>query len=135
MAAALTTASAFSKPRSRSWLENSTISTPFFAAIPISRIIAIWLKMFSDMLNSHKPARAPTMASGTVVMITSGCRKLSNCAARTRNTMASAKPKVVQSWPLERKYSRDSPSKLSRALGGNSSCTSFWKKPTASPRV
>ena len=100
--------------------------------MPISRIMAIWLKMLSDMLNSHRPASAPMTASGTVVMITTGWRKLSNCAASTRNTMASAKPKVVQSWPRDLRYSRASPSKLSRALG-SSARTVSWNQATASP--
>ena len=45
IAAACTTASTNSTPRSRSWFANSTISTPFFAAMPTSMITAIWLKM------------------------------------------------------------------------------------------
>ncbi len=53
-------------------------------------IAAIWLKTLIDMPYSHRPTSAPITASGTVVMITNGWRKLSNCAARTRNTTSSA---------------------------------------------
>ncbi|MNC72903.1 hypothetical protein D3C76_1712620 [compost metagenome] len=38
---------------------------------------------------------APQMDRGTVTRITSGSRKLSNCAANTRKMIASAKAKVT----------------------------------------
>src|SRR5882672_8087091 len=88
------TAATNSTPRSRNWLANSTISTPFFAASPTSITIAIWLKMLIDIPYSHRPTMAPTIASGTVVMITNGKVKLSNWAASTRNTMSSVPRKV-----------------------------------------
>jgi hypothetical protein len=78
------TASRNSLPRSRSWLANSTIRMPFFAASPISMIAPIWLKIFMDEPKSFRPSIAPATASGTVVMIMNGCLKLSNCAASTR---------------------------------------------------
>ena len=46
--AASTTASVISMPRSRSWLANSTINTPFFAERPMSRIDPIWLKTLTE---------------------------------------------------------------------------------------
>ena len=54
-------------------------------------IAAIWLNTLIDMPYIQSPSSAPITASGTVVMITSGCRKLSNCAASTRNTTISAR--------------------------------------------
>ncbi|MDT4868401.1 hypothetical protein FQZ97_1033630 [compost metagenome] len=38
---------------------------------------------------------APQIDSGTVTRITSGSRKLSNCAASTRKISARARPKVA----------------------------------------
>ncbi|MNJ74145.1 hypothetical protein D3C77_710350 [compost metagenome] len=38
---------------------------------------------------------APQIDSGTVTRITSGSRKLSNCAASTRKMIARARPKVT----------------------------------------
>ena len=43
MLAASTMASSKERPASRSWLMNSTISTPFLAAMPISITMPIWL--------------------------------------------------------------------------------------------
>jgi hypothetical protein len=51
---------------------------------------------------------APTIAMGTLIMMTSGSRKLSNCAASTRKMMTSAKPKVIASWLPSCTYWRES---------------------------
>ncbi|MNT70545.1 hypothetical protein D3C72_2089490 [compost metagenome] len=40
---------------------------------------------------------APQIDNGTVTRITSGSRKLSNCAASTRKMIANARPKVTHS--------------------------------------
>ena len=47
-------------------------------------IAPIWLKMLIEAPNSQSPIRPPVIASGTVARMTSGCTKLSNCAASTR---------------------------------------------------
>ena len=59
--------------------------------MPISMMTAIWLKMLIVTPYSLRPNTAPSNASGTVTMMMTGCTKLSNCAASTRNTTASAK--------------------------------------------
>ena len=53
----------------------------------------IWLKTLIEP-DSHRPSSAPVTASGTVSMMMNGCRKLSNCAASTRNTTTSASMNV-----------------------------------------
>ena len=72
---------------------------PFLAMIPISRIIPTCEKMFTDAPVSRSVATAPARPRGTVSMIVSGVRKLSNCAASTRNTISSAIPKTVATPP------------------------------------
>ena len=57
---------------------------PFLAASPTSITMPIWLNKFSVPPVIHSPISAPSTASGTVNMITSGWMKLSNCAASTR---------------------------------------------------
>ncbi len=44
----------------------------------------IWLNRFSVPPETASPISAPSTASGTVSMMTSGWMKLSNCAASTR---------------------------------------------------
>ena len=41
-------ASSNGRPASRIWLMNSTIKTPFLAAIPSSMMMPIWLKMLME---------------------------------------------------------------------------------------
>src|SRR6185436_16914194 len=89
--------------------------------------------MLIEMPCSHMPTAAPTIASGTVVMITNGNVKLSNCAASTRNTTSSAPASVQYIDWLDFKYSLASPSKDSLALAGNCVSTAFVKKSTAWP--
>ncbi len=72
------------RPSSRSWLANSTIRMPFFAARPTSMTMPIWLNRLSVPPLTYRPMKAPSTPSGTVSMITSGWMKLSNCAASTR---------------------------------------------------
>ena len=56
--------------------------------------------------NSGK--RAPNIDIGTLTRITSGSRRLSNCAASTRKMTISAKTKVTTSWLPSRTYCRAS---------------------------
>ncbi len=51
--------------------------------------------MFSVVPVKNSAASPPVTASGTVSMITPGATQLSNCAASTRNTITSAKAKVM----------------------------------------
>ena len=53
--------------------------------------------MFMVAAPKNSGIKAPTIAIGTLIMITSGSRRLSNCAASTRKMMISAKPKVIAS--------------------------------------
>ncbi|MCY1305207.1 hypothetical protein D9M70_550010 [compost metagenome] len=52
---------------------------------------------------------APQIDSGTVTRITSGSRKLSNCAARTRKMIARARAKVRYSALPSCTYWREAP--------------------------
>src|SRR3954466_1744697 len=89
--------------------------------------------MLIDMPWIHIPTAAPTIASGTVVMITNGTLKLSNCAASTRNTTSNAPPSVQYIDWLDFRYSLASPSYDSFALGGSCVSTERRMKSTASP--
>src|SRR5437764_1340755 len=51
---------------------------------------------------------APNIDNGTLTRITSGSRRLSNCAASTRKMTISAKKKVSTSWLPSRTYCRAS---------------------------
>ena len=53
--------------------------------------------MFIVAMPKNNGISAPTIAMGTLIMITSGSRKLSNCAASTRKMMMIAKPNVTAS--------------------------------------
>ena len=77
-------ASSNDNPASFLWLANSTIRIPFFETNPTSMMIPIWLKMFIVCPKYHNDTNAPIKASGTVSMIISGSRKLSNWADNTR---------------------------------------------------
>ena len=118
-----TIASWMLRPSSRSWLANSTIRMPFFAASPTSITMPIWLNRLSVPPVSHRPISAPSTPSGTVSMITNGWMKLSNCAASTRYTISSASAKVSSTAPPAAWYSRDSPFQSICACSGSSSCT------------
>ena len=82
---------------------------------------------------SHSPTSPPVRARGTVSMMISGCRKLSNWAASTRNTMIRARPKVRKTALPDSLSSRASPSKAIAASGGSSVAISFSMYFTASP--
>ena len=64
--------------------------------------------MFIVATPKNSGISAPTIAIGTLIMITSGSRRLSNCAASTRKMMISAKPKVIASWLPSCTYCRES---------------------------
>ncbi|MNT26667.1 hypothetical protein D3C72_1622600 [compost metagenome] len=69
---------------------------------------------------------AQARPSGTVVMMMTELRTLSNCAASTRKMMAMAKPKV-SNMPLEFSSSvAASPSGSRRAPGGRMDCESSF---------
>ena len=102
-------ASPNSLPSSRNWFANSTIRIPFLLAIPTSTISPILLYRFRLPSVRKRPSSAPNIASGTVVIITIGCTKLSNCAAKTRNTISSASPKINARPPPDSFRSKDSP--------------------------
>ena len=92
--AALSNACSNKTPLSRSWLANSTIKMPFFAAKPINITMPIWLYMFKLIPINSNPVSAPTKAKGTVNNITKGCIKLSNCADSTKKVINNAKTKI-----------------------------------------
>ena len=95
--AACSTASRALIPRSRSWLLNSTTRIAFFTTIPTS--ISTPIKAVSPnaigvkgcrkiaspasqiRLRKKMPKTTPAEASGTVIMMTSGCSTDSNCEA------------------------------------------------------
>ena len=64
-------------------------------------IIPTCEKMLTEAPVSSSVTTAPARPRGTVSMIVSGVRKLSNCAASTRKTMASDMAKTVAMPPAE----------------------------------
>ncbi len=82
-------------PSSRRCLANSTIRIAFLLARPTSTTKPIWVKMLMSCLAICTPMIALSRHIGTTRMIASGSDQLSYCAARTRNTMTTAKPKMI----------------------------------------
>jgi hypothetical protein len=91
---ASSTASILFIPFSLCWLANSTMRIPFLVTKPISMMIPIWEKIFSDCPKTDKLITAPASARGTVIMMIKGSTKLSNCAASTRKINTRAKRKA-----------------------------------------
>ncbi len=89
--------------------------------------------MLKLMSNNQSPARAPTMASGTVIIMTRGWIKLSNCAASTRNTTKSERPKNTYMAEPDSWYSWACPFQLTRAASGSFSSATFSNQAIASP--
>ncbi len=123
------------RPSSRSWLANSTIRMPFFAARPTSMTMPIWLNRLSVPPVSARPTSAPSTASGTVSMIVNGCTKLSNCAASTRYTTSRARVKVSTTAPPAFWNSRDWPFQSICAYSGSSSRATCSRNAIASPML
>ena len=67
-------------------LANSTIRIAFLQARPTSTIKPIWVKMLLSLPLSQTPVMANSKHIGTIRMMANGKRKLSYCAASTRNT-------------------------------------------------
>ncbi len=65
--------------------------------------------MFIDAKPRKMKITAPNSASGTENRMTIGSRKLSNCAARVRNTMTTANPSVTRKPPDSVLNTRDCP--------------------------
>jgi hypothetical protein len=64
--------------------------------------------MFIVAAPKNSGINAPTIAMGTLIMMTSGSRKLSNYAANTKKMMISANAKVMASWLPSCTYWRES---------------------------
>lgn len=64
--------------------------------------------MLSVATPKNSGSMAPEIAIGTLIMITAGSRRLSNCAASTRKMMIRAKPKVTRIWLPSWTYCRES---------------------------
>ncbi len=84
--AASTAARAGSNPSSCFALANSTIKIAFLAARPISTISPICVNTLLSPPLIMTPAIAAKSVKGTIRITASGSRKLSYCAASTRNT-------------------------------------------------
>jgi hypothetical protein len=82
-------------PFSRCTLANSTIRIAFLLASPTSTTKPIWVKMLMSMLAIHTPAIALKRHMGTTKITARGSDQLSYCAARTRKTITTAKPKTI----------------------------------------
>ena len=88
----------------------------------LKRIIGVQ-NIIKTLLN-HIDDWPKEITNGTVIMMMAGCTKLSNCAASTRNTIASAKKNVRYiCWPA-RMYSPDSPSHITVASGSSRAAVS-----------
>ena len=64
--------------------------------------------MFIVASPKNSGINAPQSDIGTLTRITSGSRRLSNCAASTRKITISANTKVTTSWLPSRTYWRES---------------------------
>ena len=64
-------------------------------ASPTSTTKPIWVKMLMSILAIHTPAIALKRHIGTTRITASGSDQLSYCAASTRKTITTAKPKMI----------------------------------------
>ena len=81
-------------PASRWYLANSTIRIAFLLASPTSTTKPIWVKMLMSSPAILTPRIALKRHIGTTRITASGSDQLSYCAASTRNTITTAKPKM-----------------------------------------
>ena len=93
--AASTAASMAVSPRSSACLANSTIRIAFFAASAMSTIRPICVRMLLSSPRRFTPVIAANRVIGTMRMIDSGSRRLSNCAASTRKTNTTERVKMI----------------------------------------
>ena len=76
---------------------------------PISVTKPTWVYTFKVVKPKLIKIRAPNSASGTETKMTNGSLKLSNCAARTKNTINIAKSMVTKKPPDYALNCRDGP--------------------------
>ncbi len=94
MRADSTAASTIDRPFSRNCSANSTIRIAFFAARPMSRTRPTWQNTSLARPRIHCALSAPSTASGTPSRMMNGSTQLSYCAASTRYTSTTLKPKI-----------------------------------------
>ena len=82
-------------PFCRCCLANSTMRMAFLLASPTSTTKPTWVKIFMSMPATLTPVSALNRHMGTTRITASGNDQLSYCAASVRNTMTTAKAKIV----------------------------------------